>query len=1088
MQDNMTMKKLILLILLIISSHNIWSDQTINVGLMDNVPPISFMDKDSKPSGIFSDLLIEMLKDEEIKINWVHKPFPELYDLIINKEIDLLGGIVKTPEREKFIKFNSIPALMSWSQIFIAPGNDSIENILDLKDKTVGLMNQDQNGINFINLANSFNLSYDVKYYNTYEELTDGILNEEVNAGAFFSLYALYHSNLVATNIIFEPGGSYYGVPKDREDLYYLLDIIDAHLEEWLIDPNSFYYSDYNKYFKTIEIGRVSKLIYYIIGGISFITILLYLWSLFLRNRLLKKTTELQSAESKFKNLYDTMNQAVVYFSQDLEILDANPSAEHLFDVSIKDSIGLQLAEFLGKYGYIIIYEDGTQIQYDDMIIVRAIKNKQRESGVFGISNKNKDFYKWVDCSVVPEFNKDDGINRIYATFNDITDLKLALDKIEEREEESQTIIDNMSSGFAYHKMLYDKNGKAYDYEFIKTNTKFHELTSLDEDIIGRTLKNLNQGLENDEANWMELYGDVATTRIPKKIEIYSTVLEKWLDIAAYSPKDGYFATIFNDITDRKNSEQILKASEDALRENQKRLSITFESIGDGVIAVDTNFRVTMMNKVAKDILMWESGYYGMDLDQVLNVKNINIEGHSIKEISEKVLLEKKPFYINQAELHIEKEDIIKIVEDSISPIFNDEVVYGLVIVFRDITDKVNAKNKTQDLENQLNQSQKMDSIGQFSGGIAHNFNNIITAINGYISLIETSVERNKENFKYLNEINEIKLAANKASNLISQLLTVSRRQATNPEILDVNNVLSDLITMMKSIVGEDIVIDTKLNSRNKIKVDQNQVEQIILNFVANAKDAMKGEILVKENKILIETSDLYVSKEYSKQHIGINEGNYVIISFSDTGCGISEEIQDKIFDPFFTTKEIGKGTGLGLSTVYGIVKQNKADIFVESEIGEGTTFKIYWPATVEEKNKDHVISPTFKNIKGNENILFVEDEPTLQDLAKQFLTSYGYNVIVADDGQDGFNKFCETNYDIDMVITDVVMPNMSGSDLYKKMIEMKPDIKILFTSGYTKDHSIDDKPIHENGDINFLSKPYSLKLLAQKIREILDN
>jgi len=1062
------MKKILFIISLLLISINLYAENkiTLKVGVIDNVPPISYIE-DGKVTGIFSDIIKQVAHDNHWTIEWVYDTFSELYRMTLNDELDIMIGLVKTKDRMEIFKFNYIPVMTSWTQVFTK--ENGISNILDIEGKTIGLLSSDQNARNFIELAKSFKINYNTIYFKTYDDLTQAVLDEKVDAGVFFSLYAITKGLLSPTNIIFSPNDSYYAVNIDREDIYYILEEIDIKLENWKSNNNSFYYYLYEKYFEKINRNNVvPNWVYVIIVSTIGLIIILYLWSYILKKRIIKQNSKIIEQEEKFRNLFQTTIQGVIYYNAKGKIIDMNPAAENIFDLKLDQVIGLDS----GELSQDLIYENGQAVPHEEYTIYQTFKTKEKSFNTFGVLKKDRKHYVWVNVNTIPELDENGELIRIFATFDNISDLKYALNKLYDRSQELDNIVKNMNSGFAYNRAIFNEDGKFIDYEVLQTNTKFHEIVEM-ENVIESNFAEISRSSDKKNNQYINLISQVINTSVPVIEEMYLDEILKWISISIYSPKEGYFVTIFDDITKRKNSEQILKASEDALRENQKRLSITFESIGDGVITVDTDFKITMMNKIAKDILECKNGYYGKKLDDILNLKNINIHGHSIQELSKKVLLTKEPYFINQAELHLG--DTVKIIEDSISPIYDGDNIYGLVIIFRDITDKIKDKIKNKELENQLSQTQKLESIGKFSGGIAHNFNNILTAITGYIDLIEVGIEEDK-NFKYNKEIQEIKTATGSAASLTPQLLTVSRRQTTNPNVININDALNNIMSMISSIAGKDITLNLNLKSENKIKVDLNQIEQIILNFISNSRDAMEN---MDVKNIYIETKDIEIQKN---DYNNIDKGRYVLISFTDTGSGIPKNIINKIFDPFFTTKD--NGTGFGLSTSYGIIKQNNAYINVYSEINKGTTFKIYWPITLEKEKEKHKKEHknNQKNINGTEKILFVENEKTLQNLAKQFLTKLGYNIIVADDGIDALNKFDDT---IDMIVSDVIMPNMSGTELYDEVKKINKDMKVIFTSGYTEDYFINNL---SNNKFNFISKPYSLRKLAQEIRIILES
>jgi two-component system cell cycle sensor histidine kinase/response regulator CckA len=418
--------------------------------------------------------------------------------------------------------------------------------------------------------------------------------------------------------------------------------------------------------------------------------------------------------------------------------------------------------------------------------------------------------------------------------------------------------------------------------------------------------------------------------------------------------------------------------------------------------------------------------------------------------------------------------------EHSVVPLENDQGErIGWVSVVRDITERKRAEKKMAELQEQLRQSQKIEAIGRLGGGIAHDFNNLLTIIKGYsqLSLLDL-----KENDPLFGNIQEIKKATQRATDLTRQLLAFSRRQILDLKVLDLNTLLRDLDKMLRRIIGEDIELVTLLaEDLGRVKIDSGQIEQVIFNLAVNARDAMPSG-----GKLIIETANVELDEEYASAHIGVVPGRYVRLSVSDTGVGIPQEMKEKIFEPFFTTKEKGKGTGLGLSTVYGIVKQIGGNIWVYSEPGHGTTFKIYLPWVEEELDTLHGRDETDSLPMGSETVLLVEDEASVRDLAHRILSQQGYKVLEAANGEEALRVFQEhMGEKIHLLLTDVVMPLMGGKELAERLKILSPDIKVLYTSGYT-----DDAIVHQgvlNPGTHFLQKPSSPKTLSHKVREVLD-
>ncbi len=392
---------------------------------------------------------------------------------------------------------------------------------------------------------------------------------------------------------------------------------------------------------------------------------------------------------------------------------------------------------------------------------------------------------------------------------------------------------------------------------------------------------------------------------------------------------------------------------------------------------------------------------------------------------------------------------------------------------FIDITEK-------KKLEAQLAQSQKMEAIGTLAGGIAHDFNNLLTVINGNAQLVLMNAIKDESLCK--RRIEEIKKAGERAASLTQQLLAFSRKQIIKPEVVDINKGINEIKKMLKRMIGEDIEFQTLLGPELwKVYADPGQINQVIMNLVVNSRDAMP-----QGGRLTIETANADLNENYFRDH-GIKEapGYYVMLAVSDTGIGMDKKTQEHIFEPFFTTKDVGKGTGLGLPTVYGIIKQNNGFIWVYSELGKGTIFKVYLPkvkggAGLEEKEQPPVIE-----LAGSETVLIVDDDDGLRDFAQEVLLIHGYRVLDAENGEDALRVSQAHEGQIDLMITDVVMPKMGGKELVERLQPLYPQMKVIYISGYT-DNAIVHHGVLTSG-LNFLEKPFSPESLAYKVREMLD-
>jgi two-component system cell cycle sensor histidine kinase/response regulator CckA len=528
------------------------------------------------------------------------------------------------------------------------------------------------------------------------------------------------------------------------------------------------------------------------------------------------------------------------------------------------------------------------------------------------------------------------------------------------------------------------------------------------------------------------------------------------------------WVSVVRDITEHKQTEEALRKSEERFRQLFNYAPIAYHEF-------DTEGRITRVNQTELEMLGYtEEEMLGRPVWDFLT-ETVWIEALKKRltgELPAGQVLERtfrrKDGTIFPALIH---ERLIR----------DDEgKIIGIRSTIQDITELKKTEERMNTLQEQLRQSQKMEAIGRLAGGIAHDFNNLLTVIKGYSQL---SFFELKEGDPLRGNIDEIQKASQRASDLTHQLLAFSRRQILEFMVFNLNTILRDLDKMLHRIIGEDIELVYLLSDNlSKIKTDPVQIEQVILNLAVNARDAMPSG-----GKLTIETANVFLDESYTHSHADVKPGPYVMLSVTDTGCGMSQEVKERVFEPFFTTKEKGIGTGLGLSTVYGIVKQSGGDIWFYSEEGMGTTFKIYLP------NVDEI--PTELKEKemegelplGNETILVVEDELSVRDLAARVLERQGYELLEASNGNEALRLVQEyAGEKIDLLLTDVVMPGMSGSELADRLRSSHAEARVLYMSGYTN-NSIVHHGILEPG-ISFLQKPFSPEALARKVREVLDD
>ncbi len=519
-----------------------------------------------------------------------------------------------------------------------------------------------------------------------------------------------------------------------------------------------------------------------------------------------------------------------------------------------------------------------------------------------------------------------------------------------------------------------------------------------------------------------------------------------------------YTRTILRDLTPEKAWKKALKQSED-------RFQRFFEEAPLGIALVDNHGRVSECNDAFSDMVGQEfHNLMGKTLKDFVTDESRAIVEDVLKNIhqSGKQLAPQEVTFTNG--------DRSVTAQMFASPYMGDT---GIVLHFTDVSEQ-------KHLENQMAQSQKMQAVGQLAGGIAHDFNNLLTAMIGFCDLL---LMRHKAGDPSFADIMQIKQNSNRAANLVRQLLAFSRQQTLQPKVLDLTDTITEVSHLLKRLIGANIQLKiTHGRDLGMVKVDEGQMEQVLINLVVNARDAMKtgGVVTIKTSNIETKRMKRFGSDE-------MPAGEWVCVSVNDTGTGIEDAIQERIFDPFFSTKEIGSGTGLGLSTVYGIVRQTNGFIELKSTLGEGTTFNVYLPRVVPQASADSAqnsqIQEATKDLTGTARILLVEDEDAVRSFSTRALQNKGYEVFSANSGEDAMRQIEDDKLEFDLLVTDVIMPDMDGIELSQKVVEKFPDMTVIYMSGYTEDRVKDD--MGEN--FYFLSKPFTLKQLAEKVKEVLE-
>ena len=517
---------------------------------------------------------------------------------------------------------------------------------------------------------------------------------------------------------------------------------------------------------------------------------------------------------------------------------------------------------------------------------------------------------------------------------------------------------------------------------------------------------------------------------------------------------------ICRDITDRR-------LAEEEIRQSQQKLRIHFEHTPLAVIEWDLDFRVAAWNPSAERI-------FGYSRQEALGQHASFIVPPQYRENVQQVwksLIGQTGGTRNTNDNITRNGRTISCEWYNTALVDDTGRVLAVASLVQDVTERVA-------LEERLRQSQKMEAVGRLAGGVAHDFNNLLTVILGYSQILADGIP---EGSRLADSVGQIKSAADRAAGITRQLLAFSRKQVLSPRIINLNDIVLNLDSLLRRLIGEDIeILTVPAEDVGSVKADPGQIEQVIMNLALNSRDAMPHG-----GKLTLETLNVALDETYAKDHQPVEPGRYVMLAVSDTGQGMTSETQARIFEPFYTTKEVGKGTGLGLSMVYGIIKQSGGYIWVYSEPGRGSTFKIYLPRVDEPAEVSGLESSPAGVQRGNETILLVEDDPQLRQLTSSVLAHCGYSVLVAGTPEEGIS-ICRTNHrDIRLLVTDVVMPRMNGRQLAEQILSISPAVKVLYISGYTN-NAIVHYGVLDPG-LHFLPKPFTLSALVAKVRQVLD-
>ncbi len=766
-------------------------------------------------------------------------------------------------------------------------------------------------------------------------------------------------------------------------------------------------------------------------------------------------------SEKKYRLLIENVTDLVWETDEKLNFIYISPSISQILELETEEVVGKSVFQLMPE-------TEG----WDNKPILKKILKKQPFYNLESYNRHKSGSLIVLESSGQPKYGNGGTFQGYRGISRDITKRKKTEDILKESKRFLQSIIDGVSDPI----MVIDTN----HYIVLMNNAAraISKADNLDDDKLHCHYVSHLKPTPCDNNDLTCPLEEISQNGLPT-IVTHEHVDNKgntvYMEIMAYPLYDqsgDFFGIIESsrNITDRVTME-------DELKNTRNFLHNIINSMPSTLIGVTRDGLITQMNNEASRYTgLPTDKAVGRPIDQIMPSFNKHIN-----ELSESI--SKKKIY-KSTQYNSTEDGEIKCSEIMIYPLVSNGVE-GAVIRIDDITDLVRlerqvtkSEEEKQSLQSQLIQAQKLESLGRLAGGVAHDFNNLLTGIIGYSELVMMQLD---ESHPATENIKSIHKAGRRAEDLTKQLLTFSRKQVLAMKPVNLNRIVENMVKMLKRVIGEDIILDVELEDGNKsIMADAGQLEQVLMNLAVNARDAMPAG-----GRLTIETSDIFVNKALSNKEKDLPIGHYVSLVICDNGAGMSQEIQEKIFEPFFTTKGVGKGTGLGLATVYGVIKQHKGHITVDSTRGRGTTFYIYLPR-IEEKEDIMISDESVSVTEGNETILVVDDDQMTRKLLIDTLTPLGYDVLSASNGRDALEIGKTNSKQIYLLLTDVVMPEMNGKVLAERFLQFNPSCKVLFISGYT-DSIITSLGVVTSQNIFFQPKPISPISLAVKIREILD-
>jgi PAS domain S-box-containing protein len=1027
------------------------TDRPIVVGGDLNFPPFEFLDENGRPAGYNVDLTRAIARAMNLNVEIRLGHWQERIEALKTGKIDALQGMFYSPERDQDFDFSQAHTVSHHVAVVRQGDGPAPENIEQLKGKRIVVQRGDR--------MHDFVLKHGLEKQIALVEEQDAVLHE-LRATRNYDCALV--ARVAALSLIEKHGWKDLVIGKkpllSSEYCYAAANGQSALLAQFseglnVLKQNGEYRRIYDKWLgvhQEYPMTFVTALRYsaMVIAPLLLILLIAFAWSWALRRQVIKKTSELRASEEYQRAMIACSPVALYTTDMEGKVINWNQSSERIFGWKAEEIIGRPLLivpnDCKGEFDSL-----HRQVMEDDDFSGKELMCLKKDGTVFP-----------VILSVAPVRNDRGDVIGILGAAEDLTERKRA----EEQRREGFDLLNNLARlvpGVIYQYRLYPDGRSAFPYSSPGMYDIYEVTPEEVRDDASVVLERLHP---EDRDRVAEAIFESARTLKTFSCELRVILPGKglgwrWSQAHPERTEDGgtLWHGIILDITEHKQAEQ-------TLREQEQRLRAIFESAHDAIYLKDTNLRYTQCNSATASML-------DKDLEDIIG--RTDAELFLADHVSEIELIDRRVLagQLERGTYTRMIKGVQRIFDTRKAPVFDASGnTVGLCGVSRDITEEVN-------LREQMRQGQKVEAIGRLAGGVAHDLNNLLSPIIGYGEMLLDDLDARDAR---RDAVKQIVHAGMRASDLVRQLLAFSRKQVLNFKAVDINATIKGFEKLLRRTIPEDIGIKTSFSPDIRpVMADSGQIEQILMNLAVNAADSMPNGGL-----ITIETDLVELDEAYTAARADVQPGSYLLLAFSDTGCGMDKEILDQIFEPFFSTKG-ARGTGLGLATVYGIVKQHGGNIWVYSEPGQGTTFKIYLPAALNEHVEDSPSQKEPADLTGSETILLVEDNEQLREMAHVILERKGYTVLEAENGEAALALLATHTSPLQLLLTDVVMPGINGHELSLRMKELYPEIKTLYMSGYNDD-VISHRGILDQG-VQLIQKPFSAQDLAAKVREVLE-